>query len=168
MTRIRTIAHELCMNLEEQVRVWRRLLDLSHAQLAALQVQDVHSVHAILQEVEVTMLERSRTEIRRGMLLEQAALELGIAASEITRSVLEQHSDAPLAQALGRSAEELRVLVGELDAVVARNRAMLEQELEIIEVLVRGATEDRSVKQTYGKTGNQTERPRLRLLDAQV
>ena len=168
MSRIRSIAHELCMNLEEQVRVWRRLLDLSQAQLAALQAQDVHSVHAILQEVEITMLERSRTEIRRGMLLEQASIELGIPATEVTRAVLEQHSDAPIAAALGRAADELRVLVGELDLVVARNRATLEQELEIIEVLVRGATEDRSVKQTYGKTGNQTDRPRLRLLDAQV
>jgi hypothetical protein len=168
MTRIRTISHELCMNLEDQVRVWRHLLDLSQAQLAALQVQDVHSVHAILQEIEVAMLDRSRTEIRRGMLLEQAALELGVPATEVTRTVLQEHSDAPIAEALGRAADELRSLVGALDDVVARNRAMLEQELEIIELLVRGATEDRSVKQTYGKTGSQTDRPRLRLLDAQV
>jgi hypothetical protein len=168
MSRIRAIAHELCMNLEEQVRVWRQLLDLSQAQLAALQVQDVHSVHAILQDIEITMLDRSRTEIRRGMLLEQAAIELGVPATQVTRSVLQLHSDAPIGAALGRAADELRSLVVALDDVIARNRALLEQELEIIDVLVRGATEDRSVKQTYGKTGSQTDRPRLRLLDAQV
>jgi hypothetical protein len=102
------------------------------------------------------------------MLLEQAGVELGVPGNEVTRAVLAGHSDAPIAEALGRAADELRILVVELDSVVARNKATLEQELEIIELLVRGATEDRSVKKTYGKTGSQSETPRLRLLDAQV
>lgn len=168
MSRIRTIAHELCTNLEEQVRAWRLLLDLSQAQLQALQVQDVHAVHAILQEVEIAMLERSRAELRRGLLIEQAAAELGIPIVEVTRDRIAEHCDAPIATAIERSADELRVLVVQLDGVVMRNRALLEQELEIIQVLVRGATKDHSASKTYGKTGSQSEAPRLRLLDAQV
>lgn len=168
MTALQSIAHELCLNVQEQTRVWRRLLDLSLAQLQALQVQDVHSVHAILQELEVAMLERSRTEVRRGVLLEQAASMLGIPSAEVTRDVIVQHCDAPLGEALAQAAEELRALVVELDAVVARNAAMLEQELSIIDVLVRGATVDTSARTTYGKHGMQQEAPRLRLLDAQV
>jgi hypothetical protein len=168
VTAIRSIAHELCLNVEEQTRVWRRLLDLSLAQLQALQQQDVHSVHAILQELEIAMLERSRTEVRRGVLLSQAATTLELPLDAVTRDVIAQHCDAPLGEALARAAEELRVLVVELDAVVARNAAMLEQELQIIEVLVRGATLDTSARTTYGKHGTQQEAPRLRLLDAQV
>ncbi|MCW2924151.1 MAG: hypothetical protein JWM98_1555 [Thermoleophilia bacterium] len=168
MTALRSIAHELCLNLEEQTRVWRRLLDLSHAQLAALEVQDVHSVHAILQEVEIAMLDRSRTEVRRGVLLAQAGALLEIAPDQVTRDIIAEHCDAPLGQALAVAAEELRALVVELDAVVGRNTAMLEQELAIIEVLVRGATIDTSAQKTYGKHGMQQEAPRLRLLDAQV
>lgn len=168
MSAIQSIAHELCLNVQEQVRVWRRLLDLSLAQLQALQQQDVHSVHAILQEIEIAMLERSRTEVRRGVLLEQAAASLGIPSAQVTRDVIAAQCDAPLGEALGRAAEELRALVVELDAVVARNAAMLEQELAIIEVLVRGATVDTSARTTYGKHGMQQEAPRLRLLDAQV
>lgn len=168
MSEIRTVAHELCLNLGEQARAWRHLLDLSHAQLHALQQQDVHSVHAILQEIEVAMLERSRTELRRSMLLTQAASMLGVPTDEVTRDVIVRHCDAPLGEALEQAAEELRSLVVELDAVVARNAAMLEQELAIIEVLVRGATVDTSARMTYGKHGMQQEAPRLRLLDAQV
>jgi hypothetical protein len=168
MSDLRTIAHELCLNLGEQERVWRRLLDLSQAQLHALQQQDVHAVHALLQEIEVAMLDRSRTEVRRSMLLTQAASMLGIPTDDITRDDILPHCDEALAAELTRSAEELRALVVELDAVVGRNAAMLEQELAIIEVLVRGATVDTSQRATYGKHGNQSEAPRLRLLDAQV
>lgn len=168
MSRIRAIAHELCTNLEEQVRVWRRLLDLSQAQLTALQSQDVHAVHAILQEIEMTMLDRSRTELRRSMLIGQVATELGVPAADVTRELVAARCDAPIAEALATASDELRELVSGLDDVVARNTALLEQELAIIEIMVRGATEDRSVRTTYGKSGNQSEAPRLRLLDAQV
>jgi len=168
MTRIRTIAHELGTNLDEQTRVWRRLLDLSQAQLVALQAQDVHGVHAVLQELEMAMLDRSRTEVRRSMLIEQAAAELGIPADDVTRDRIAEACDAPIGEALARAAEELRVLVVELDAVVGRNTAMLEQELAIIEVLVKGVTTDTTAKKTYTKHGAQGETPRLRLLDAQV
>lgn len=165
---IRIVAHELCLNVQEQTRVWSRLLDLSRAQLAALQAQDVHAVHAILQEIEIVMLDRSRTEVRRGMLLNQAASMLGMAPDHVTRDVIVAQCDAPLGEALEEAAEELRALIVELDAVVARNTVMLEQELSIIEVLVRGATVDTAVRTTYGKHGMQQEAPRLRLLDAQV
>ena len=168
MTALRSIAHELCLNLGEQSRVWRRLLDLSQAQLTALKAQDVHSVHAVLQEIEIAMLDRSRTEVRRGVLLAQAGALLNMAPEAITRDVIAANCDAPLGAALAQAAEELRALVVELDAVVARNSAMLEQELAIIEVLVRGATVDTKAQKTYGKHGMQQEAPRLRLLDAQV
>lgn len=165
---IATIASELCVNIDEQSRVWRRMLELSRMQLDALQAQDVHAVHATLQELEVTMLERSRTELRRSMLLAQAAQELGVPVEHVTRDLIASRCDAPLGDALARAADELRDLVTQLDSVVARNAALLEQELSIIDVLVRGATLDTSARTTYGKHGAQQEAPRLRLLDAQV
>lgn len=168
MSAIDHVARELCVNVEEQVRVWRRLLELSQAQLAALDAQDVHAVHAVLQELEVAMLERSRTEIRRTALIDQAAAILGLPVEQVTRDAICARCDAPLGLALEQAAEELRSLVVELDAVVERNTALLEQELSIIDVIVRGATTDTSARTTYGKHGTQQEAPRLRLLDAQV
>ncbi len=168
MSSIQAIAHELALNVDEQVRVWRRLLDLSITQLQALQVQDVHTVHAVLQEIEVAMLERSRTEVRRGVLLAQAGAVLGIPPESVTRDVVSAQCDPATAHRLGVAAEELRSLIVELDAIVHRNSTLLEQELSIIEVMVKGATVDTTQRATYGKQGTQTEAPRLRLLDAQV
>jgi hypothetical protein len=168
MTRIATIAHELCLNLGEQNRVWQRLLDLSSLQLTALSTGDVHGVHAILQDIEMAMLDRSRTEVRRGMLMQQIAVELGVEVGAVTRDLITVHCDAPLGAALAESADNLRALGSELDLVVARNRALLEQELAIIEVIVEGMTVDRGATKTYMKSGSQAQAPRLRLLDAQV
>jgi hypothetical protein len=125
-------------------------------------------VHAVLQEIEVVMLDRSRVEVRRGMLLQQAAAVLGMPVADVTRDVLVACMEPAEAAQLVQAAEELRALVVELDAVVGRNAALLEQELAIIEVLVEGATIDTSVRATYGQHGTQSEAPRLRLLDAQV
>lgn len=165
---IQAIAAELTLNVQEQVRVWRRLLELSIVQQQALGVQDVHTVHAVLQEIEMTMLERSRTEVRRGVLLAQAAAVLGMAPEDVTRDVIAAHCEPATAEQLRVAASELRSLVVELDAIVHRNTALLEQELSIIEVIVKGATVDTTQRATYGKQGTQTEAPRLRLLDAQV
>lgn len=168
MTAIQDVARELVVNVQDQARVWQRLLELSQAQRQALEAQDVHAVHAVLQDVEVVMLERSRAEVRRGMLLAQAAAVLGVPAEELTRDMVVACCEPQLAQSLVTAAEELRALVVELDSVVARNKVLLEQELQIIEVLVQGATVDTSTRATYGKHGTQQEAPRLRLLDAQV
>lgn len=168
MSSIQAIAAELALNVDEQARVWRRLLELSVAQQQALQVQDVHTVHAVLQELEVAMLERSRTEVRRGVLLNQAAAVLGMPVDEVTRDVIAVHCEPATAERLRVAAGELRSLIVELDAIVHRNSALLEQELSIIEVMVQGATVDTTQRATYGKHGTQTEAPRLRLLDAQV
>ena len=157
------------MNLEEQTRVWRRLLDLSHAQLAALQAQDVHARArgaAGARDGDARPLaHRGATRDARSSRLRRSS---GIDADEVTRDRIAAACDAPIGEALARAAEELRVLVVELDAVVGRNTAMLEQELAIIEVLVQGVTTDTTAKTTYGKHGAQGEAPRLRLLDAQV
>lgn len=168
MTGIQDVARELVVNVQDQARVWQRLLELSQAQRRALEAQDVHAVHALLQEVEVVMLERSRAEVRRGMLLNQAAAMLGVTMEELTRDMIAGCCEPELARSLVTAAEELRALVVELDAVVGRNKVLLEQELQIIEVLVQGATVDTSIRATYGKHGSQQEAPRLRLLDAQV
>lgn len=168
MSSIQTVASELALNVDEQARVWRRLLELSMVQMQALSVQDVHTVHGVLQEIEVTMLERSRTEVRRSVLLAQAGAVLGIPHDAVTRDVISAHCEPATAERLRVAAEELRSLIVELDAIVHRNSMLLEQELSIIEVMVKGATVDTTQRATYGKHGTQTEAPRLRLLDAQV
>ena len=168
MSAVEQLVHDLCVNLEDQVRAYTRLLELSQSQMQALMVKDVQSVHAILQEVEVAMLDRSRAEHARGRMVDAIAGTLGIPAAEVTRSLLQELSSEPVGAALERAAEELRALAQELDGVVAKNRALLEYELSVIDSLVKGMTVDRGHMPTYQSAGMQTEAPRLRLLDAQV
>lgn len=159
--------NEIVVNLDDQVRVYRRLLDLSQAQLVALQAQDVRTVHAILQEIELAMLERSKVDQRRSEVLMHIAQQLGIALEDVTASLLQQRADAPIGEAIANASAELRGLVGDLDGVVARNRALLEHELAIIDHMVHGMTTVPD-KPTYAADGGQREAARLKLLDAQV
>jgi hypothetical protein len=162
------LVHELCVNLEDQVRCWQRLLELSQVQMQALLAQDPHTVHQALQEIEVAMLDRARTEITRGRLMEAIASTLGVPPLQVTRALLVQVSSAPVAESLERAANALQVLVGELDRVVEKNKALLEHELAVIDTLVKGITVDRTARPTYQAAGVQGDAPRIRLLDAQV
>ena len=162
------VAHDVLVNLQDQVRVYGHLLNLSQAQLAAVQAKDVHSVHAILQELEMTMMERARLEQNRSFLLTRAGLELGVPAAEVTAAKLQATTDAAIGQAISRCSEELKAIVMQLDSVVARNRALLEHELAVMDHLVKGMTVDRTATPTYMRSGAQREAGRLRLLDAQV
>lgn len=158
---------EMVLNLEDQVRIYRQLLDLSQAQLVALRAQDVHAVHAVLQEIEVTMLERSKVEQRRSALLEAIARELGVPVAEVTASLLSQVADESVGAAIADASRRLGELVAELARVVERNRVILEQELAIIDHMVKGMTAVPAAP-TYGQTGAQTEVSRLKILDAKV
>jgi len=162
------LAHEVLVNLSDQVRLYSHLLELSRAQLDAVRVQDVRSVHAILQEIEIAMLDRSRHEQRRELLIREVAAVLGIGQGEVTAARLQAACDAPIAAEIGRASEELRAIVKDLDDVVSRNRAYLEHELSVVDHMVKGMTVDRSATPTYMRSGAQRDTVRLKLLDAQV
>ena len=125
-------------------------------------------MHAILQEIDMTMMGRARLEAVRADLIERAAIELGCEQHEVTSSRLRAFTDNASGAEITRCADELRGIVEELNQIVARNRALLEHELAVIETMVRGMTEDRSATPVYEKNGAQREAVRLKLLDAQV
>lgn len=162
------IAHEVLSNLTDQVRLYRHLLNLSEAQLAAVRTQDVHSVHAILQEIEMSMLDRARLEMLRADLIRRIAAELGIEIEQVTAARLRQITDASISSQIERAAEELRQVITELDRVVACNRSHLEHELAVVDQMVKGMTVDRTATPTYLRTGAEAQQGRLKLLDAQV
>jgi hypothetical protein len=155
-------------NLDDQVRIYEHLLGLAQRQFEALNRQDVRVVHAVLQDIELAMLERGKVEVRRAEALEAIAGELGIPMQEVTASLLQQVSDAPIAEAIAAASAHLRRLIGDLDAVVGKNRVLLEHELGVIDHLVKGMTTNRVSPPTYGQTGVQADAPRLKILDAQV
>lgn len=159
--------HEMLGNLEAQVDVYRRLLNLTQAQVVALRERDVKTVHAVLQEIELGMLDRARIDQQREMLLINLSAQLGVPKEEITVTLLQGLVDAPIADLLAGHSQELRSLIGELDVVVTRSRALLEQELELIDQVVKTTTR-RGDALTYARTGTRPDADRLKLLDAQV
>jgi hypothetical protein len=160
-------AHDMLANLEAQVAIYRRLLNLTQAQVAALRERDVKTVHAVLQEIELAMLDRGKIELQREQLLNVLAKELGVPVGEITVTLLQGIVDEPIAEVLGRCSNELKHLIGDLDLVIARSRGLLEQELQLIDTMVLGVTRKADAL-TYGRTGNHGDVDRLKILDAQV
>ena len=160
--------HDVLVNLEDQVRIYRHLLELSSAQLTALRKQEVHTVHALLQEIEIGMLDRARLDARRADVIAAAAAELGVGIEDVSVTRLEEAAGTVLGPEIARCANELRDIVEQLNEVVARNRALLEHELGVIDQMVQGMTVDRTATPVYGNSGAQRDVPRLRLLDAQV
>ena len=159
---------EVLVNLQAQVRTYRRLLDLSQAQVVALRDRDVQAVHAILQEIELTMIDRGVVDQGRTAILGRVATELGLPIEAVNVRVIQEHAgDASLAEGIGACSAELKELIGDLDVVVGKNKALLEQELAMIDHMVRGMTRGPRLP-TYGNTGAQDEPARLKLLDMQV
>lgn len=168
-----SIIEALCNNLDEQVRVYDRLLEQSSRQLVALREQNPRGVHEVLPEIEITMLDRAQAEHERNRLIPMAAAALGVPIEEVTAKRLAKASgddegSAALSERLSRASARLIELVSELDTIVVLSRSLLEQELVLIDGMVQGMTQDRRTTPTYGKQGTQVEPGRLRLLDAQV
>lgn len=159
--------NEIVANLQEQVRVYRRLLELSQAQVDALLQQDVHTVHGVLQEIELSMLDRAKVEQYRTVVLDRICAETGLTIGEITASRLAQLAEPAIAEAITSCSTELQGLIKELDAVVDKSRALLEQELAVIDGVIHGITVV-AEPATYERTGDSSERTRRKLLDMQV
>lgn len=158
---------EVLVNLQAQVHMYRRLFDLAQAQVVALRQRDMQAVHALLQEIELAMIDRSQVEQARGAMLDRLSVELGIHVDEINVAVVQQHAEPAIAQGIAACSEELKQLIGDLDVVVGKNKALLEQELELIDHMVRGVTRGPRVP-TYGSTGASDPSAHLKLLDMQV
>ncbi|MBC7643543.1 MAG: flagellar protein FlgN [Thermoleophilia bacterium] len=159
---------QIISNLADQIRIYEHLLGLTRMQAEALARRDAQGVHAILQEIEIGMLERGKCEFRRAQLLDQAARVIGVAPDEVTATKLAQLAGLQLGQQLMSAAAHLKHVMSELDTVVSRNKATLEFELAIVDHVVQAMTVTNEPLAGYGRSGTEVERPRMRILDAQV
>ena len=165
---LQEVEERLIANIVEQDRIWKYLYNLTEIQSKAILASQPLALHAALQDIELTMHERSRLELQRNMLIMQAAKKLEIPAESVTRDLIVENCNQTTGEELTQVAVALRSLVEEVTAIVSRNKVLLEQELEIIDVVVQGITTQANAKVTYSKSGNQGDKPRISILDATV
>ena len=165
---IAELADLVLSNLDQQLSMHARLLELASAQAGAVAARDAGAVHEILQEVEHVLLDRSRIEMQRGQVLARTAAELGLPADQLTVSVLAGRLDADRAERLTTAASRLREMIAELAPLVQANRAVIEQELEVIDGVVRLAASSGEQQATYARPGTSIPTEGRTLLDMQV
>jgi hypothetical protein len=160
---------DLAANLDAQVELYSRMLELSQRQLAALRTRDVHGVHNTLQELELAMLERGRLEARRNELVATVARELHVAEDDVSVSLLQSRcAGLDIAGRIETASATLKGIVGELDRIVSANSALLEHEINAVDHMVKGLTVVRTATPKYLRNGSQAGPVRIKLLDAQV
>lgn len=168
MSQVAALIEQFEHNLSEQLAIYRRIAQLNVAQGECLRRRDPAGVHDTLQQLEVAILERGKVEARRASLIGQAARILGVPGDEVSVEMLTRTAGIQSGSRLAQLSEDLKQALAELQSIVARNRASLEFELEVVDHLVKGMTEQRGHRPLYGRTGAHGEVPRLKILDAQV
>ena len=126
----------LAARLAEQVEVQHRLLELADSQALALRDGDLEALRAIVAEQEASVLESGRLERERAEEARRLCGALGLAA-DATIAELAAVLPNDEAAAVERESRALRLAVAELREASSRNRALIEQELALIDDVVR-------------------------------
>jgi hypothetical protein len=127
----------------------------------------MQDLHELLQEIELTMIERSQVDMQRTQLIANAAAEIGIAPDKVTARRLTRELGGEVGQALDEAADSLREVIAQLGPIAAANRSLMEQELEVIDGVVKLATAVNGPA-TYDRPGTDATGEARQLLDLQV
>lgn len=166
------LTHDVIAHLDAQLVAARRLLAIVLDQGAAIRRRDVQSVVALTGMLQAELQRRSLLDRERARLLERAGVRLGVAATSVSIGQLDAVMAPGLAdQAHARSAE-LRGLLEEVQREHHVNRALMTQELQFLDHLLRLADADRHLGYDAGGDHSRVTAPRLagrhRMLDLEV
>ncbi len=162
-----SVIAQIADNLEQQIRVYSRVRDLMTRQQQALRARDVHAVHDVLQELEVALLERGRVDAARERLIELAAEELGIDVEDVSAAAIADASPADTGAHVMNLSRQLRTMISELDSLGRMNRILLQHELDVVDVLVKGIARTAEPR-SYDRTGEDGGERYRKLVDMQV
>ena len=161
---------EVFDHLGEQIASGRRLLGSILAQGKAIREQDVEGVVSRLGDIKTEMDLRGRLEGTRSELLTRAGQQLGIPPAAVTLEALTTLM-SPLEGAAARErSAELRGLLEEITREHGINRALMRQELAVLDHLMRLVGSEPEAA-GYGPAQGQTPNPapaKHRVLDLQA
>jgi hypothetical protein len=131
------LAAAVLRHLDVQIDSARRMLELVLRQGAAIRARDVEAVVARLGEMRSEMELRERLEGERAALIGRAAASLGVPTPAVTLDALTALMPAADAGVARERSAELRGLLGEIAREHGINRALMRQELQFLDHLVR-------------------------------
>lgn len=162
-----TLGPAVVEHLGDQLASTRRLLAAVLAQGAAVRRRDVDAVLEGVSEIRREMAVRAGMEDRRRTLLTDAGLALGISPAAVTLDAMCTLMDARDAAAARERSVELRGLLAEIGREHAINRALMRQELQFLDHVVRILGGE--PQGAYGPTEPPTAAsPAMRSLDLQA
>lgn len=162
-----TLGTDVVAHLDDQLDSTRRLLAAVIAQGGAIRRRDVDAVLTGVSEIRAEMAIRAGMEDRRRALLTDAGLALGISPAAVTLEAMCTLMNTGSAAAARERSVELRGLLAEVGREHAINRALMRQELQFLDHVVRILGGE--PQGAYGPTEPPTSAsPAMRSLDLQA
>jgi hypothetical protein len=128
---------DVVAHLEAQLLSARRLLQVVLEQGAGIRARDVDAVVRQAGKLQAEVEHRQLLDRERSRLLERAGLQLGLAPGAVTLAALSTLMEPSLAQHAAILSQELQGLLAELQREHAINRALMSQELQFLDHLMR-------------------------------
>lgn len=131
------LGDDVLAHLEAQLLSARRLLQVVLEQGAAIHARDVDAVVRQAGKLQAEVHHRELLDRERTQLLERAGLRLGLAPAAVTLPALSTLMDPVVAHRAAALSQELQGLLAELQREHSINRALMSQELQFLDHLMR-------------------------------
>jgi hypothetical protein len=123
---------QLCANLENQLQLYQRLQVSAVEMKQAIERHDRDAIARFTTEYDRHSLQLESVEEQRLLLTDRIARGLHWHHPHITVDAILRHTQGPLNQRLNHARQQLKAIIGEMNALNTANRIMLEQELMTI------------------------------------
>ncbi len=166
------LAGEIVAHLDAQLISARRLLAIVLEQGVAIRAREVHSVVSCTGLMQAELQRRVLIDSERSRLLARAGARLGVDGGAVTLEALAGLMHPSTADTARTRSAELRGLLAEIQQEHRTNRALMNQELQFLDHLMRIA--DVEHQTGYDAGGDHTRRAgaglvtRHRVLDLEV
>ena len=118
--------------VDGQLNLYRKLLDLFHAERSAILASDLEELNRIIMDKEMLLQSIRNAEVARRTIADKLAAELGIDTGEMTISRLADMVPDPQASRIQDKGARLKDLIGEIQVASERNRSLCLHALQFV------------------------------------
>jgi flagellar biosynthesis/type III secretory pathway chaperone len=118
--------------VDRQLNLYRKLLDLFHAERGAILTSDLEGLNRVIMDKELVLQHIRTAELARRKTADQLAPQLGLDAGTLTLTKLIERIDGPYASRMKDKGKRLQTLIDEIQVVSERNRSLCLQALHFV------------------------------------